>query len=379
MSRQRQARFQHLRSREDNTLEKFGFVMHPVQAKADIARKYPFVRFLPERLIEWALKYKSPMQISHITGVKSLTGSEAEGWFVGCPLTSRQLITLPPEFAYERIIATARLAQEHGAKIVGLGAFTSVAGDGGITIAENLDIAVTTGNSYTVATALQGAIKAAGMMGINPAEAKAAVVGAAGSIGRTCARILAPQVAEMALVDRGLEPVSKVATEITEETDKTPKVYTEVNIGIKDADIVITVTSAVDAIIHPADIKSGAVVCDVARPRDVSWRVVKERNDVLVIEGGVVAVPGDVEFGFNFGFPPQTAYACMSETMILALEGRYENFTLGKSVSVEQVREISALAEKHGFRLAGFRSFERAVTDEHIAQVRENAERVRQA
>ncbi len=353
--------------------------MHPVQAKADIARKYPFVRFLPESLVESALKYKSPMQISHITGVKSSTGTEAEGWFVGCPLTSRQLVTLPPEFAYERIIATARLAQEHGAKIVGLGAFTSVAGDGGITIAQNLEIAVTTGNSYTVATALQGAIKAAGMMGIDPAAAKAAVVGAAGSIGRTCARILAPQVAEMALVDRGLEPVNKVATEITEETDKTPKVYTEVNLGIKDADIVITVTSAVDAIIHPADIKSGAVVCDVARPRDVSWRVVKERDDVLVIEGGVVAVPGDVEFGFNFGFPPKTAYACMSETMILALEGRYENFTLGKEVSVEQVREISALADKHGFRLAGFRSFERAVTEEHIAQVRDNADRIRRA
>ncbi len=96
---------------------------------------------------------------------------------------------------------------------------------------------------------------------------------------------------------------------------------------------------------------------------------------MLVIEGGVVEVPGDVNFNFNFGFPPKTAYACMSETMILALEGRYESFTLGKDVSVEQVEEISRLAEKHGFKLAGFRSFERAVTDEQIAQIRKNAGR----
>jgi len=34
------------------------------------------------------------------------------------------------------------------------------------------------------------------------------------------------------------------------------------------------------------------------------------------------------------------------------------------------VREIAALAEKHGFRLAGFRSFERAVTDADIERVR---------
>jgi predicted amino acid dehydrogenase len=103
--------------------------------------------------------------------------------------------------------------------------------------------------------------------------------------------------------------------------------------------------------------------------------VQRERHDVLVIEGGVVAVPGDVDFHFNFGFPPQTAYACMSETMILALEGRYENFTLGKDVSVEQVREISRLALKHGFKLAGFRSFERAVDEEYIERVRKNASR----
>jgi fatty aldehyde-generating acyl-ACP reductase len=151
--------------------------------------------------------------------------------------------------------------------------------------------------------------------------------------------------------------------------------FTDVHDGIVGADIVCSATSAVKAIIQPADLKSGCVVCDVARPRDVSARVAKERDDVLVIDGGVVAVPGDVEFNFNFGFPPKMAYACMSETMILALEGRYEGFTLGKQISVEQVEEITALAEKHGFKLAGFRSFEKAVTDEQIQRVKANAKR----
>jgi 16S rRNA (cytidine1402-2'-O)-methyltransferase len=38
-------------------------------------------------------------------------------------------------------------------------------------------------------------------------------------------------------------------------------------------------------------------------------RVAAERPDVLVVEGGVVAVPGDVDFHLNFGFPPRTAKA----------------------------------------------------------------------
>ena len=139
---------------------------------------------------------------------------------------------------------------------------------------------------------------------------------------------------------------------------------------LRDADVVVTVTSADTAVIFPEHLKSGSVVCDVSRPRDVSTRVAQDRPDVLVIEGGVVKVPGPVDFHFDFGFPKGTAYACMSETMILALEESKESFTIGKDVSVEQVEEMGRLADKHGFSLAGFRSFERAVEQSTIERVR---------
>jgi fatty aldehyde-generating acyl-ACP reductase len=93
-------------------------------------------------------------------------------------------------------------------------------------------------------------------------------------------------------------------------------------------------------------------VCDVASPSDVSPRVALERDDVLIIGGGVVDVPGEPDFGFDFGLPAGQAYACMAETMVLALEGRYESYSLGKQVRVEQVREIAQLARKHGFTLS---------------------------
>ena len=136
----------------------------------------------------------------------------------------------------------------------------------------------------------------------------------------------------------------------------------------------ITVTSSADTIIEPEYLKPGAVVCDVARPRDVSKKVAEERDDVLVIEGGLVEVPGDVNFNFNFGYPPKLALACMSETMILALEGRFENYTLGRNLTLEQVEEIGRLAKKHGFKLAGLRSFERPVSQETIFDIRRRAE-----
>lgn len=115
------------------------------------------------------------------------------------------------------------------------------------------------------------------------------------------------------------------------------------------------------------------MVCDVARPRDVAEAVAEVRDDVLVIDGGVVKPPGDVDFHFNFGLPPGLALACMAETMILALEGRYEDYTIGKDISIEQVEEIKEMAKRHGFELGGFRSFEKALTVEQIEKIREKA------
>ena len=119
-------------------------------------------------------------------------------------------------------------------------------------------------------------------------------------------------------------------------------------------------------------------MCDVSRPRDVSAQVAEQRKDVLVIDGGVVDVPGPVNFNFDFGFPPGKAYACMAETIALALEGRFESYTLGKEISKAQVKEIEEIADKHGFKLSGFRSFERTLTAQEIEQVRLRAHAAQQ-
>lgn len=306
-----------------------------------------------------------PKFVSHITGVRSITGAETEGWFIGLPMTPHMLTDdRRIDHAYRQIVRCTEMARDLGAEIIGLGAFSSVVGDGGITIAKQSPIAVTTGNSYTVATAIEGAMKACALLDVDLATATLAVVGATGSIGKTCARVLAPRVSSTILIGRDLDKTEDFARELT--TARASIDPTD----LRNADVVITVSSAGREIVFPEHLKPGAVVVDVARPRDVSVRVAKERPDVLVIEGGVVHVPGNVNFNFNFGFPPKTAYACMSETMMLALEERPESFTIGKDVSVEQVEETWRLARKHGFELAGFRSFEREVGQEAIDRAR---------
>ena len=347
-------------------MNRFGFIIHPLYPK-QLAKAVPIAKYLPDFVIEMVAARKDPVVMSSISGIRSKTGAETEGWFIGCPLTPDQMVRkLPLEKVYDKLVACADLAEAQGAQLMGLGAFTSVVGDGGVTIQRRSKIGITTGNSYTVATAIQGTLKAAELLEIVPAESTLAVVGATGSIGRTCAQILGRTFGRTILIGRDKERTDAVAITIPGAESSTDVA------SVRDADVLITVSSAGKELIMPEHLRPGCVVCDVARPRDVSARVSKERPDVLVIEGGVVRVPGDVEFNLNFGFPEKTAYACMSETMILALEGDPSlfNFTLGKDVSVEQVDIISRLAVKHGFELAGFRSFEKAVDDEAINRAR---------
>lgn len=355
----------------------FAFIIHPIQIKKDAARKVPIARFLTEGQINFFSRFFPPLYISEVTGIRSeATGREIKGWLLACPFTPPTMLSLPVETVYRKIVACGHMAEELGARIVGLGAYTSVVGDAGVTIAERLDVPVTNGDSYTISMAVQAVREAARVMDIDMAGAKAAVVGATGAIGQTCAQLLAGETAEMVLVGRRQDALD-VLRERCEGRSAQVTATTDIA-AIYDADLILTVTSAVHAVIEPRHLKPGAVVCDVARPRDVSARVAAERDDVLVIEGGMIEVPGPVDFGFDFGFPPRMAYACMAETMALALEGRYEDYTVGKDIAVEQAQEIETMAARHGFRLAGFRSFGHEVSAEQIARVREHAAHNRQ-
>ncbi|HVU12903.1 MAG TPA: SDR family NAD(P)-dependent oxidoreductase [Phototrophicaceae bacterium] len=351
----------------------FAFIIHPIQIKKDVARKYPLLgKILTEPQINFFSRFFPPVYLSQVEGIRSAaTGNELRGWLIACPFTPPTMMSLPVETVYNKIVACGHMAEALGAKILGLGAFTSVVGDAGKTIADRLDIPVTTGDSYTVSMAVAAIREAARVMELPMREATVAVVGATGAIGKTCAQLLAGEGAKLILVGRQIEPLEELRDQCVGKGAEV-SATTDIN-AIYEADLILAVTSAVHAVIEPKHLKPGAVVCDVARPRDVSRRVAAERDDVLVIEGGMVEVPGAPDFHFDFGFPPRKAYACMAETMALALEQRYEDYTIGKDISIGQTHEIDAIASRHGFKLSGFRSFEQPVTDAQIALVKEKA------
>ena len=358
---------------------RFAFILHPLTVDyLGNHPRYRWTRNLPRQWVELAAAYMPGRLVGTVKGGRSkATGRPVDGLIYALGTTPRQMLTRSPEFTYRRLNAAVKDAAEHGAKIVGLGAFTKVVGDAGVTVAKRAPIPVTTGNSLTIAATLETAKLTAKRMGWRDlAKGKAMIVGATGSIGSVCSRLLAAAVKDVVLVSIEPERLAALKAKILEET---PGAKVEVDLTtnrrVGDCDLIVTATSAFgQRVLDVSQCKPGAVILDVALPPDISEEEAATRPDVMIVESGEIVLPGPARFSFDIGLPPGVAYACLAEAALLTMEERYECFTLGRDVQPARVKEIYRLFRKHGLQIAPLRMFGELLTDEMVAEKNARAE-----
>jgi predicted amino acid dehydrogenase len=367
-------------------VNRFAFVIHPLSQEyfKKVKPVEVLSRVSPPLLmdsLEKVMAYAPPFVYSRVEGIRSPTGVEAEGWLIAVGGTPKEIMNHSPEFTYRRLLAAADMARKLGAQIMGLGAFTKVVGDAGVTVARQAPLPITTGNSYSASGALWAAHDALLRMRLLPrprskerVKFKAMVVGATGAIGAACARLLVRAAEEVYLVSPETAKLLALKAAIEQESPGA-KVVLAATTGrdLPQMDMVVTATSgAGKKVLDIMKVKPGCVITDVARPLDLPPSEVARRPDVLVIESGEIQLPGEVHMK-NIGLPPGVVYACLAETIVLALEGRFENFTVGRQIEWPKVREIYQLGLKHGMKLAAISGVHGEFSDEDIARVRELA------
>lgn len=326
-------------------MSKFAFIVHPLEID-NLYNWQPWTKIFPTSLIKKTLQYLPPLKVAKIS-INSKT--QAEGILIACPLLPEQMLTLKEKVVINKIIAAARIGERLGAKIIGLGAYTSIIGDKGLTIAKNLKAAVTTGNSLTVAMVVESCKKAAKIKEINFSNAKIAIIGATGSIGTACSKILAESVSGLILCAPSLEKLKNLKEELSKiNPNLLIQITTEAKRAIKHADIVITASSAPETLFALSDLKENAIACDVSAPSNIALKGKGDRPDVYYFKGGLVKA-NNVSLGVNISLPPGVIYACMAETIILALEQNFESYSLGSNLSTEKIKSITGLASKYHF------------------------------
>lgn len=361
-------------------IRRFAFVIHPLSQNY-IRKAFPIPSATPKFImdkVETLAAHMPPMVYCKMENIVSPTGAEAEGWLISVGGTPKEMLSRSPEFTYRRLLHASRIAEKMGAQIIGLGAFTKVVGDAGVTVARRSSLPVTTGNSYSASGALWAAADAMRRMGlvkIDPVTKKVAaktmVIGASGSIGSVSARLLAMAFDEVYIASRTLSKLEALKASILEETPDA-KVFatTDYNDLLGDMDMIVTSTSgAGKEILDIMRVKPGCVITDVARPLDLPASDVAKRPDVLVIESGEIELPTKVKGLKSIGLPPNVIYACLAETIVLALEGRFEVFTVGRDTEWEKVKEIYKLGLKHGMKLSAISGVNGVFSDEAIAKV----------
>jgi predicted amino acid dehydrogenase len=200
------------------------------------------------------------------------------------------------------------------------------------------------------------------------------VVGATGAIGSVCARLLALASDEVWLVSPETAKLLALKEDIEREHPRARiRIAATPGRHLAEMDLIVTATSgAGKRVLDIMQVKPGCVITDVARPLDLSAEDVAKRPDVLVIESGEIELPGHVTMR-DIGLPDGVVYACMAETVVLALEGRYETFTVGRDIDWAKVKEIYRLGLKHGMKLAAISGVHGVFTDDDFARVRELA------
>jgi predicted amino acid dehydrogenase len=363
------------------------FIIHPISA-ANV-REY----FLPslsgrpvtdKQLETWWEKICRYLEPAHVRReVVTSQGFALEINLVMVPYLPAALagegVRQRPQEIRDKIQDAVTVAKELGddnipVTMVGLGAYTSVATRGGLTLNDH-EMAVTTGNGYTAALTLEGVARAAEDSGVDLTKATVAIVGAGGNIGQILAVFLAKSCASLALLGSSrsgarnrldatrnacleslrLEEVGGAsplpsrmglpACKITCETDASV---------LRDCDVIVVTTSSPDGeLLTPDQLKSGAIVCCTSVPSNLSEAFRGQPRDIVAFEGALARLPENARLDF-IGLPAEgLAFGCLAETLLLGFDGHNHSFCKGR-ISIAQVQRTWAMAARHGFGLGAF-------------------------
>ena len=391
--------------------ERFAFLVHPLQARDYALFDRSLHNLNDEHLGELADALGgivTPFVGGNIA-VDSPSGRLATGEIVVIPKTASELVALPERESC-RLIRTARdLAMDRGARVVGLGGYNSISTRGGRLVHAS-GIRVTNGNAYTVVTAIQATTSVLEERGTGWEGTSVAVLGAGGSVGggllilslmkaerlflvgnprreyremvarlkdalRRALRGLSAQGVDSLrttpgsiaarLVRQGYLPLGDRSDQAIDlalawlEKEGLIMFASHPEHILPFADVVLAATSTPDKVIDERFLKEKAVVCDVSRPRNLGPGVHERRPDVMAFDGGLVEVPGGVNLPW-LGLPPSEVYACLGETILLALEPSLELPPDSES-NLSYLLEMERVADLHAFRVARLKSFGREV------------------
>lgn len=357
-----------------NVLEfrKKEFFYSPFEKQIDFV-----LRTVSPRVVKKVFSRLPPHVFMRINGFTSLKNSVIDVIGVMCPAFPEEVV-FDKENAIKKIYRSVEYALKQGANIIVLAGFTSIIGNQGQDVRSKFqnyaDIVITSGNTFTAALAVEGVSKALRLVGRDWKDTIVAIVGASGDIGSACAKVIGAKAKGLLLCSRTKSVTEKLLKEVQSLNGAEISLEADVNVVLDKANVIISATSSVIPLINFKDIKTGSIICDVSLPYNVSIEDNFKRSDVFVFDGGKAKLPTNnmVKTKKWMGFTDEyrAIPGCLAEGMLLGLENKKVDFSLGRgNITQEKVDIIVQVARSHGFDVADFALHERRYSTQEIENI----------
>jgi fatty aldehyde-generating acyl-ACP reductase len=268
-------------------------------------------------------------------------GARCKGKEWTIPLTP-EMILYNQNLAMEMTVKACKQAQQWGADIVGLGLMLGKIGRRGLDVKGHIDTALTNGDSYLVFHGVQVVEKLLDFFGWQPETTKIAVYGFPSTVGTYLTEFLLSQGISVVLITKQTPYIQKLIKKISCRHAAPVKLVSNFSQAQEETRIILTAGSAVQ-MINLAEIDDPLIVIDVSFPRNVFG----ESDKILVIDANAIPLPRD-RLSVS-GYVPDRVPTCLAELILLSFEGKKEDFSLGRTLSLERINEIGGLAKRHGF------------------------------
>ncbi len=316
----------------------FSFLVHPRDMK-DLYRCRESAFLLERSPSEEEFLLQLAHHLPTVIGEVTFSDSAVRGELIAVGFLPQDIFS---PAAQQKIIEALDLSRQRGARVIGLGGLISSATAGGKGLLPFADgLTLTNGNAYTAAAVVSQAIDAANKFTLQR-PIRIGILGCTGSVGVPATRLLSEAGFELVLVGRSEIRLRNLFAGLPNSTCSS-----ELS-SLTAADIIILLTSGVDAALTHRDVSEATLIIDCTQPSNISPQFSKaalERN-VSIAEGGLVDFPGfrnSLDWGFK---NKQATFACLAETILFACEG-LRGHSVGRP-DMDFARRMERVAKRYG-------------------------------
>ncbi len=283
--------------------------------------------------------------------IRSITGDEVEGYFFSRCFSGPKDKALRASSLIDRLAEIEAFSLKNGAGILGVDISGDLLAYKWGAVCAKLKIPVTTGKALIAWSAYEAIYRMARLRRINLKNASLAAIGISDSAVALCCKKLSGVIKRIAIFDQDKDKAKRLSEQALFLNPRIELSMADtIDAAVKDSDIVLVSGNLQDELPFMDAINPGGIVCNILSP-GMSLQKRNSFRGASLISAGFIRLPQVNNLRLIKGLPQNVVFAAMAETMLLALEDKFTDYSGNVDTNIEKMEEIADIAARHGFEV----------------------------